>query len=163
MARGRPPKSNSQKILDGNPGNRPLTQPPKPIGTCPPCPSDLKGPARKEWLKLSAPLHQMGILHEQNASPFRMYCFYWGQHVELSRYLNSLRAEDMTVKSSRGDVRAIPQVKMCLDATNAAQRLANEFGITPKSRAAIIGEATEKPPEALDAAEAFLRQPRIVA
>jgi phage terminase small subunit len=55
--RGRPPKPTALKVLEGNPGKRPLNQnEPKPEKKAPNCPSWLLPDAKKEWRRLSKEL-----------------------------------------------------------------------------------------------------------
>ena len=52
--RGRKPKPTALKVLEGNPGKRPLNElEPKPKKQAPSCPSWLEPEAKKEWRRMA--------------------------------------------------------------------------------------------------------------
>ena len=52
--RGRKPKPTAIKVLEGNPGKRPLNKfEPAPEKKAPPCPEWLNGEAKAEWERLA--------------------------------------------------------------------------------------------------------------
>lgn len=61
--RGRKPKPTALKILEGNPGKRPINEnePIPPKGTVK-CPTWLEPEAKKEWKRLAPSLEAMGVL-----------------------------------------------------------------------------------------------------
>ena len=60
--RGRKPKPTALKVLEGNPGHRPLNKKePMPKGKLPRCPELLEEDAKKEWKRLGKVLAEMGI------------------------------------------------------------------------------------------------------
>ena len=61
--RGRKPKPTALKVLEGNPGKRPLNdrEPVPPKGTLK-CPAWLLPEAKKEWKRLAPALEAMGVL-----------------------------------------------------------------------------------------------------
>ena len=62
-ARGRKPKPTALKLLEGNPGKRPLNdKEPKPQKKAPSCPKWLDPEAKKEWRRLASKMEMMGIL-----------------------------------------------------------------------------------------------------
>ena len=73
--RGRKPKPTAMKILEGNPGKRPLNEnepvPPK---------GEIKSPAwllpeaKKEWKRLAPSLEAMGVLTMADWTAFQGYC-----------------------------------------------------------------------------------------
>ena len=74
--RGRKPKPTAIKILEGNPGRRPLNKnEPKPKEKKKlQCPSHLNAEAKKEWRRLSKVLIEMGVLTELDTAAFAGYC-----------------------------------------------------------------------------------------
>ena len=61
--RGRKPKPTALKVLEGNPGGRPLNlNEPKPVKKAPRCPSWLEDEAKKEWKRMGKVLEQLGLL-----------------------------------------------------------------------------------------------------
>ena len=73
--RGRKPKPTALKVLEGNPGGRPLNpNEPKPAKKAPRCPSWLEDEAKKEWKRMGKTLEQMGLLTEMDMAAFAGYC-----------------------------------------------------------------------------------------
>ena len=69
--RGRKPKPTALKMLEGNPGGRPLnTKEPKPEKKAPRCPSWLEDEAKKEWKRMAKVLENMGLLTEMDMAAF---------------------------------------------------------------------------------------------
>lgn len=61
--RGRKPKPTALKVLEGNPGHRPLNKKePMLKGRLPRCPDWLEDDAKKEWKRLGKVLAEMGML-----------------------------------------------------------------------------------------------------
>ena len=74
-ARGRKPKPTALKVLEGNPGKRPLNdhEPIPPKGELK-CPSWLLPEAKKEWKRLASSLEAMGVLTMADLTAFAGYC-----------------------------------------------------------------------------------------
>ena len=73
--RGRKPKPTALKVLEGNPGHRPLNKKePMPKGKLPRCPEWLEDDAKKEWKRLGKVLAEMGMLTEIDRAAFAGYC-----------------------------------------------------------------------------------------
>ena len=73
--RGRKPKPTALKVLEGNPGGRPLNpNEPKPAKKAPRCPAWLEDEAKKEWKRMGKTLEQMGLLTEMDMAAFAGYC-----------------------------------------------------------------------------------------
>ena len=61
--RGRKPKPTAVKVLEGNPGKRPLNMfEPTPEKIAPECPSWLNDEAKAEWNRLVDKMVELGIL-----------------------------------------------------------------------------------------------------
>lgn len=86
--RGRKPKPTALKILEGNPGKRPLNESePKPEKKAPKCPSWLEPEAKKEWRRMSKILQELGILTQIDASAFAGYCQAYARWKEAEEFL----------------------------------------------------------------------------
>ena len=73
--RGRKPKPTNLKVLEGNPGKRPLpTNEVKPQKKAPRCPQWLEEDAKREWKRMGKILEQMGLLTEMDMTAFAGYC-----------------------------------------------------------------------------------------
>lgn len=72
---GRKPKPTALKILEGNPGKRPLNdKEPKPDSKAPRCPSWLEEEAKREWKRMSKTLETIGVLTKIDKAAFAGYC-----------------------------------------------------------------------------------------
>src|SRR4051812_21402132 len=68
VMRGRKPKPTHLKLLDGNPGKRPLNAgEPKPERRIPTCPAHLNPTAKAEWKRLARQMHVLGIVTTSTA------------------------------------------------------------------------------------------------
>ena len=77
--RGRKPKPTAIKLLEGNPGRRPLNEhEPVPPKATIKCPAWLEPEAKKEWKRLAPALESMGVLTSVDISAFAGYCQAYG-------------------------------------------------------------------------------------
>ena len=73
--RGRKPKPTQLKVLDGNPGRRPLNdREPQPPEGAPEPPEFLDAEARAEWFRTAGVLQQMGTLSKADRAPLAAFC-----------------------------------------------------------------------------------------
>jgi phage terminase small subunit len=73
--RGRKPKPTALKVLEGNPGKRPLNEKePQPKRQAPRCPSWLEPEAKKEWKRMAKTLEAIGVLTQVDKAAFAGYC-----------------------------------------------------------------------------------------
>jgi len=143
MARmGRPPKPTALKLLEGNPGKRPLPESePKPVPTAPKRPAWLTGEGKKMWERLAPQLEALGLLTQIDGEAFAAVCQCWKTFVECQRhlkkhgltyvYINTLGAENEIER---------PQVKIGQKALDQFKSFCSEFGLTPSSRTRITIE-----------------------
>jgi phage terminase small subunit len=75
---GRKPKPTSLKVLQGNPGKRPLNEnEPKPPPRLPRSPEHLSEEAKKEWRRAGKFLFQLGLVSDIDRAAFAAYCQAW--------------------------------------------------------------------------------------
>ena len=134
--RGRKPKPTALKILEGNPGKRPLN-PHEPI---PPkgdlrCPTWLMPEAKKEWKRLASSLEAMGVLTMADLTPFAGYCQAYARWREAEEFITQ---QGSIFKTPSGYVQQIPQVSIAQQNLKIMQSFCSEFGLTPATRARII-------------------------
>lgn len=73
--KGRKPKPTRLKLLEGNPGHRPLPEDePQPPANIPDCPDHLDKEARVEWRRMAKELEPLGLLTNLDKAVFAMYC-----------------------------------------------------------------------------------------
>ncbi len=77
--RGRKPKPTRLKLIEGNPGKRPINgREPKPPGSLPSCPAHLSATAKTEWKRLARSLNRIGMLTEIDRAAMAAYCQAYG-------------------------------------------------------------------------------------
>ena len=134
--RGRKPKPTLLKVLEGNPGRRPLNdrEPAAPDGV-PECPEWLDDVAKAEWFRVSKVLFDMHLLSVADQAALTAYC------VEYSRWVFAeaqVKQFGMIVKSpEKGFPMKSPYLTVANQAREAMLKLAVEFGFTPSSRSRI--------------------------
>ncbi len=86
--RGRKPKPTALKILEGNPGKRPLNEnePIPPKGNIK-CPTWLLPEAKKEWKRLAPSLEAMGVLTMADLTAFEGYCQAYARWKEAEAFI----------------------------------------------------------------------------
>ena len=134
--RGRKPKPTALKILEGNPGKRPLNEnePVPPKGSVK-CPSWLEPEAKKEWKRLAPSLEAMGVLTQVDLTAFAGYCQAYARWREAEEFLTQ---HGSIFKTPSGYVQQVPQVSIAQQNLKIMQSFCSEFGLTPATRARII-------------------------
>ena len=134
--RGRKPKPTAMKILEGNPGKRPLneSEPIPPKGGVK-CPTWLLPEAKKEWKRLAPALEAMGVLTMADLSAFAGYCQAFARWKEAEEFITQ---HGTIFKTPSGYVQQVPQVSIAQQYLKIMQSFCTEFGITPSTRARII-------------------------
>ena len=144
--RGRKPKPTAMKILEGNPGKRPLneSEPIPPKGGVK-CPTWLLPEAKKEWKRLAPALEAMGVLTMADLSAFAGYCQAFARWKEAEEFISQ---HGTIFKTPSGYVQQVPQVSIAQQYLKIMQSFCTEFGITPSTRARIIaGDAKGGDPD----------------
>jgi P27 family predicted phage terminase small subunit len=123
---GRRKKPTKFKLLEGNPGNRPLPKEPKPKPIAPrKIPKYLDKGARKAWRKLAPKLEKLGLLKDIDCEMFGAMC------VIISR-LNWIRSELNNADSDIKDRHFyMKEERLYL---NLFKSYASEFGLSPSAR-----------------------------
>ena len=136
--RGRKPTPTAIKMLEGNPGKRPLnTKEPKPAKKAPSCPRWLERKAKKEWRRLAKQREQIGILTEVDMAAFAGYCQAYARWKEAEEFITQ---HGSIVKTPSGYWQQVPQVSIAQTYLKIMNRFAEQFGLTPSSRSRIIAE-----------------------
>lgn len=155
-AGGRPPKPTHLKVLEGNPGKRPLNvKEPKPKPTAPKCPVWLGPIAKKEWRRVVPELERLGLLTVVDGAALEGYCESYSKWVELSQFLKKFEKQGYMFKTPSGYMQQLPQVGMAQKYLVLVKAFCSEFGLTPSSRARMTmpGQLDEDDPM-----EALLRK-----
>ena len=130
--RGRPPKPTAIKILEGNPGNRPLNKnEPKPINKAPECPDWLEEEAKKEWKRLATELEKIGLLTKVDMAAFAGYCQSYARWKEAEEFISK---HGSILKTASGYIQQIPQVSIAQQNLKQMRNFCSELGLTPSAR-----------------------------
>ena len=130
---GRKPKPTRLKILEGNPGERPLnTKEPKfPVSPGDP-PDWLDAVAQEEWRRLAPSLLACGLLQIVDRTILAAYCkaySRWRQAEELIE-----KSPSMMMKAGDRGYQKLPHIQIANRYLDQMRSIATEFGFTPASR-----------------------------
>lgn len=135
---GRPKTPTSLKVLNGNPGKRPLNKnEPKPKPKIPACPNWLNEDAKKAWKQLAPELKKLGLLTIIDGQAFALACQSYGIYVECEKKLME-HGRVMVIARENGDYeQQRPEVSIGNNALKNFKSFCSEFGLTPSARAGI--------------------------
>ena len=149
MARsGRKPIPSALKILNGNPGKRPIRpEPSTPVGA-PPMPKRLKADAVAvgKWKELVPILLSMGTLTVGDGEALATLC---EVYAVAQTCLLEFRAGGAAMTSDSGAIKPNPAGPLYRGLVALQQSLMSEFGLTPSSRVR-LGTTKEKQRDELD-------------
>ena len=130
-----PKKPTALRVLEGNPGKRPLPlNEPKPAPICPEMPDFLDVRAQEEWKRLESELVSVGVLTRVDGMAFAGYC----QAVsDVVRLTVSLRESGVVFTTDKGFVGQRPEVAMLAKAWDRVDKFARQLGIGAEHRAHI--------------------------
>lgn len=133
--KGRKPKPTALKLLEGNPGKRPLNvNEPKPQKKTQKCPSWLEAEAKKEWRRMSKQLEELGVLTQVDTLAFAGYCQAYARWKEAEEFLSK---HGTIFKTPSGYIQQVPQVSIAQTYLKIMKDFCSEFGLTPSSRSRI--------------------------
>ncbi len=170
--RGRKPKPTHLKILEGNPGQRPLNQnEPKPKRTKPTCPQWLSKEAKAEWKRIVPELDRLGLLTIVDRAALAGYCESWGEYREAREFIQRNGTSypiferdasgnvkrDENGKSVLRYMQQVPQVSIANKALANIRAFCAEFGLTPSARGRMTVPGQDSPEDEM---ESLLRQRR---
>jgi len=141
---GRPRKPTHLKIVEGNPGKRPLNQnEPKPKPLLPSCPNWLNKDAKAMWRRLAKKLNDLGLLTEIDGEAFTAACQSYGVWVECEKILIE-KGRVMVIErvNKSGDSigeyeQQRPEVSIGNTALKNFKGFCSEFGLSPSARSGI--------------------------
>jgi len=137
--RGRKPKPTVLKLLEGNPGRRPLNQKePQPEKKAPRCPAWLAPEAKKEWRRMSKQMEKLGVLTQVDAAAFAGYCQAYARWKEAEEFISK---HGTIFKTPSGYIQQVPQVSIAQTYLKIMRDFCAEFGLTPSSRSRITTNA----------------------
>jgi len=148
MTRGRKPKTAAQKLLDGNPGKRPIRPDlPAPSGA-PPMPERLMVDplAVAKWKEFVPLLLDLGTLTQADGEALATLCEVYSA---AQACLLELRATGPVMRTDLGGVKPNPAGPLYRGLVSLQASLMAEFGLTPTSRTRLGGKE-EKPSDEVE-------------
>jgi P27 family predicted phage terminase small subunit len=144
--RGRKPKPVELKIIEGNPGKRPLNlDAPAPKQAVPACPSFLSPEGKKEWRRVSKELLSVGLLTIVDRAALAGYCQAYSRWKEAEEAIQEHGLTyEYTNKNGSTNVVARPEVSIARECLMLIKAFCAEFGLTPSSRSRLTVPKNEK-------------------
>lgn len=137
-------KPTKLKILEGNPGRRPLNEnEPNPIPIAPECPNWLLDDAKKEWKRLAPELERLGLLTIIDKAAFAGYCQSYAKWKAAEEFIKKngttyrIPKKDKSGKVVSVYIAPFPEVAIANQSLKQVRAFATEFGLTPSSRGRI--------------------------
>ena len=130
---GATPKPTALKILEGNPGKRPINDnEPRPTPVAPPMPRGLLPEAQRFWKAIAPKLEALGVLTAIDGPSFRAMATHYAIMIEAEKKVK----EDglFLPDKSNGGYKKNAAVTMVINHSAAYRRYAAEFGMTPAAR-----------------------------
>jgi P27 family predicted phage terminase small subunit len=129
---GRSRKPTALRLIQGNPGHRPIpTNEPKPVSGIPSCPKHLNAEAKTEWRRITKELKLLGLLTKVDRAALACYCQAWARLVDAEGHLNSGGA--VVEGRQEGKVKS-PWLVVAHQSMDFIRKFGVEFGLTPSSR-----------------------------
>ena len=138
---GRKRKPTGQKVLEGNPGKRPLNEnEPPTIEGGGDCPEELQGEAQAEWFRIVADMKELGVMSKEYRPALIMYCDTWAEFI---RCRDAVKGMGLTVRSANGSTAKNPLLSVLSQLKKEARAWLVEFGMTPTSKSRLNMEPTK--------------------
>lgn len=141
--RGRKPQPTHLKLVNGNPGRRPVTPDGfRPKAEIPDCPEHLTGEARKEWNRVTELLHEHGMIAQVDRGALAMLCTVWSRYVAAEEMIEKARqaapaSMGLFVKSPNDFPIQSPWLAVSNRAMEQYRAMCDLFGLTPSARSRI--------------------------
>jgi P27 family predicted phage terminase small subunit len=144
---GQRPKPTAIRRLEGNRGKRAWNHAePVPPDAQPRCPAHLSPAAKKEWRRVAAALHRMGLLSTVDRAALAAYCQAWGRWVEAEE---RLRETPALIRTPSGHVQQSPWLGIANRQLELMGRYMVELGMTPSARSRVAVTAGSEPPRSI--------------
>ena len=138
--RGPPKKPHALRVLNGNPGKRPMTTTtPKPKGTVPRCPAWLSHEAKLVWRRLLPAIRDMGVLDAVDSEALATFCHVYARWREAEAFLDK-NGMVYPLRDNKGNVKTMvqfPQVSIARNLLMIVRAFYQDFGMTPAARSRI--------------------------
>lgn len=133
------------KMLEGNPGKRPLPpNEPKPAPIAPKCPTWLGTLAKKEWKRITPQLERLGLLTEIDMANLAGYCHSYEELIIAQSYLSKYGLSYKIPKKDENGVivgmtsLSWPEVKIVKECKAEIIKYSALFGMSPQDRSRMV-------------------------
>lgn len=139
---GRKPKPPELRLIEGNPGHRPIPEnTPKPFPKAPTRPAWILPEAKREWSRIVPHLERLGLLTIVDRAALTGYCQSWARYRQAEDILNK---KGFTLITGQGTEIQRPEVAISRNMLQQIRAFAAEFGLTPSSRGRIQLPGTDE-------------------
>jgi P27 family predicted phage terminase small subunit len=131
MKPGPPPKPPQLKLLQGNPGKRPIPKQLVAPTAGADCPRVLSAAAKREWKRLQPELERLGLLTQIDRASLAAYCEAWA---DFEWAVRKIKSGSRVTEAGNGTLIPHPAVLIKKNAMQKIREFAAEFGFTPAAR-----------------------------
>ena len=140
MKPGRKPKPTALKLVDGNPGKRPINKrEPTPASAIPDCPRQLNAIARTEWKRVTKLLHRNGLIAELDRAALSAYCSSFARYIFFEGKLSKKPSLAIQHSPKTGYDQVSPMFTIMKSAMKDMKDFAAKFGMSPSDRVGLVG------------------------
>ncbi|MFY0690769.1 MAG: phage terminase small subunit P27 family [Paracoccaceae bacterium] len=137
--RGRKPVPSAIKLIQGNPGRRPVKKEQSRTAALPPSPpSALKGDALREWKRVTKALGPLYMLSQLDRAVLAAYCSAYGRWKSATDALTAAAKHSpycgLLIETTNGNLVQNPIVGIQRRAADDMVKFGTEFGLTPSAR-----------------------------
>lgn len=140
--RGRKPRPAELRLIEGNPGRRPIPRPLKVPPGLPAPPGHLDPEALAEWHRIIGELGQIGIITQPDRAALAAYCCAYSRWALAEK---RLREQGQLTRNAAGSVVQSPWMKISTQAMLLMHKFLTEFGMTPVSRSRVTAASADDP------------------
>lgn len=147
---GRRPTPTATKLLNGNPGKRPINKSEPQFTGIPTCPKHLDKAAKAEWKRVATELIAAGLLTTVDRAALAAYCSAWSRWIDGETNIQKFGTVIKSPKS--GYPIQNPYVGVANTALDQMRKFLIEFSMTPASRSRLqVSNESSDPTAAFEA------------
>jgi len=142
MAKGRKAKPTALKLIDGNPGNRPINiHEPMPMKVYKPdAPKDFTPLQLAKWNEVTEKLARIKVLTELDLDALEIYCREWVNYHEA---MTDVSKRGKLLTTTGGGVMWNPSWTQLKHSQSVCRSIMAEFGMTPSTRTTLVASADD--------------------
>lgn len=146
MPAGRKPKPTELKVLQGNPGKRPVRRMRKAaaVKRTPSPPDYLTDVGKKEWRRVGKLLSALQVLTDSDLTALAAYCDAYSRWLDARKLIEE---QGLTTETGAGNLKAHPATAVVHQAMTEMRQFMVELGLTPSSRTRVNQVAKDEPSE----------------